>query len=71
MRAPWDAFPEKRSTNNYYFPNRMGGSLQSVLYGFAGLQMAYGSEQASGKLIASDGNVGFMPLRICRRVGLE
>jgi len=57
MRAPWDAFSEKRTTNNCYFLTGMAGSLQSVLYGFAGLQTAYGSEQASGKLIAKDGNV--------------
>lgn len=57
MRAPWDAFSEKRSTDNIYFLTGMAGSLQSVLYGFAGLHIVYGSEQASGKLIAKDGNV--------------
>jgi trehalose/maltose hydrolase-like predicted phosphorylase len=39
MRGPWDAMSEKRSTDNVYFLTGMAGSLQSVLYGFAGLRV--------------------------------
>ena len=41
-RGPWDAFSEKRTTNNVYFLTGMAGCVQAVLYGFAGLNVAEG-----------------------------
>ncbi len=55
MRAPWDAFSEKRTTNNVYFLTGMAGCLQSVLYGFAGLNAHVSGEGGAGKKIAGDG----------------
>jgi trehalose/maltose hydrolase-like predicted phosphorylase len=55
MRGPWDAFAEKRSSNRVYFCTGMGGCLQSVLYGFAGLQVAEPGQKAAGTKIAGDG----------------
>jgi trehalose/maltose hydrolase-like predicted phosphorylase len=54
MRAPWDAFSEKRTTNNVYFLTGMAGCVQSVLYGFAGLQAVSPWEQGTGQKIAGD-----------------
>ena len=54
MRGPWDAFAEKRTSNRVYFCTGMGGCLQSVLYGFAGLQVAEPGQKAAGTKIASD-----------------
>jgi trehalose/maltose hydrolase-like predicted phosphorylase len=58
MRGPWDAFSEKRTTNNVYFCTGMGGCLQTVLYGFAGLNLAGPGQTGQGKLIAQSGGVG-------------
>jgi trehalose/maltose hydrolase-like predicted phosphorylase len=52
MRGPWDAFAEKRSTNGVYFCTGMGGCLQTVLYGFAGLQLVEPGQTSQGTLIA-------------------
>ncbi len=54
MRGPWDAFAEKRTSNRVYFCTGMGGCLQSVLYGFAGLQLAEAGQTAAGTKIAGD-----------------
>ena len=54
-RGPWDAFAEKRTSNRVYFCTGMGGCLQSVLYGFAGLQVVEAGEKAIGTRIAGDG----------------
>jgi trehalose/maltose hydrolase-like predicted phosphorylase len=56
-RGPWDAFSEKRTSSRVYFCTGMGGCLQSVLYGFAGLQVAEAGEKAPGTKIASDGGI--------------
>jgi trehalose/maltose hydrolase-like predicted phosphorylase len=56
-RGPWDAFSEKRTSNRVYFCTGMGGCLQSVLYGFAGLQVAEAEQKVSGTTIASDGGI--------------
>ena len=55
MRGPWDAFAEKRTSNRVYFCTGMGGCLQSVLYGFAGLQVVEAGQKAAGTKIAGDG----------------
>ena len=57
MRAPWDAFSEKRTTDNVYFLTGMAGCLQSVLYGFAGLQAVSPWERGTGQKLLEDGNV--------------
>jgi len=54
MRGPWDAFAEKRTSNRVYFCTGMGGCLQSILYGFAGLQIAEPGGRTIGKKIAGD-----------------
>jgi len=54
-RGPWDAFAEKRTSNRVYFCTGMGGCLQSVLYGFAGLRVVEAGGRASGTKIAGDG----------------
>ncbi|MDQ2798938.1 MAG: hypothetical protein M3Y13_04765, partial [Armatimonadota bacterium] len=54
MRGPWDAFAEKRTSNRVYFCTGMGGCLQSVLYGFAGLQVVAAGEKGQGTKIAGD-----------------
>ena len=54
MRGPWDAFAEKRTSNRVYFCTGMGGCLQSVLYGFAGLQVVEAGQTAAGTKIAGD-----------------
>ncbi len=54
MRGPWDAFAEKRTSDRVYFCTGMGGCLQSVLYGFAGLQAVAGGEKGQGTKIAGD-----------------
>ncbi len=56
-RGPWDAFAEKRTSSRVYFCTGMGGCLQSVLYGFAGLQVAEAGQKAPGTTIATDGGV--------------
>lgn len=56
MRAPWDAFSEKRSTQNVYFLTGTAGCVQSVLYGFAGLEVHLAGEKAAGTKIAQVGN---------------
>ena len=53
-RGPWDAFAEKRTSNRVYFCTGMGGCLQSVLYGFAGLQAVEPGQKAAGTKIAGD-----------------
>jgi trehalose/maltose hydrolase-like predicted phosphorylase len=55
MRGPWDAFAEKRTSNRVYFCTGMGGCLQSVLYGFAGLQVVEAGQKVFGTKIAGDG----------------
>ena len=55
MRGPWDAFAEKRTSNRVYFCTGMGGCLQSVLYGFAGLQVVEPGQKGQGTKIAGDG----------------
>jgi trehalose/maltose hydrolase-like predicted phosphorylase len=55
MRAPWDAFAEKRTTQNVYFLTGMAGCVQSVLYGFAGLHVSLHGEHAVGTKLAGDG----------------
>jgi trehalose/maltose hydrolase-like predicted phosphorylase len=57
MRGPWDAFSEKRSTDNVYFCTGMGGCLQTVLYGFAGLNLSEPGIPGQGTKIASSGTV--------------
>ena len=52
MRGPWDAFAEKRTSNRVYFCTGMGGCLQSVLYGFAGLNFNYQGRRVAGDLYA-------------------
>ncbi len=54
-RGPWDAFAEKRTSNRVYFCTGMGGCLQSVLYGFAGLQVVEARQIGVGTKIAGDG----------------
>ncbi|HZO87442.1 MAG TPA: hypothetical protein VFB38_03820 [Chthonomonadaceae bacterium] len=54
MRAPWDAFSEKRTTQNVYFLTGMAGCVQSALYGFAGLRVSMPGEKVSGTRIAGD-----------------
>lgn len=54
MRGPWDAFAEKRTSNRVYFCTGMGGCLQSVLYGFAGLQVVEPGQTGQGTKIAGD-----------------
>jgi len=54
MRGPWDAFAEKRTSNRVYFCTGMGGCLQSVLYGFAGLQVAEAGQKGEGTKLAGD-----------------
>ncbi len=54
MRGPWDAFAEKRTSNRVYFCTGMGGCLQSVLYGFAGLQVVEAGQAAMGTKVAGD-----------------
>lgn len=55
-RGPWDAFSEKRTTDNVYFCTGMGGCLQVVLYGFAGLNIAGPGDKGLGKPIAQSGD---------------
>ena len=55
MRGPWDAFAEKRTSNRVYFCTGMGGCLQSVLYGFAGLQVVELGQKGPGTKLAGDG----------------
>lgn len=52
-RAPWDAFSEKRTTNNVYFLTGMAGCVQVVLYGFAGLNVA---ESGAGRGVRLSGD---------------
>lgn len=54
LRGPWAAFSEKRTANRVYFCTGMGGCLQSVLYGFAGLRAVPAGERAAGTKIAGD-----------------
>ena len=58
MRGPWDAFSEKRTTDNVYFCTGMGGCLQTVLYGFAGLNVAQPGVSGLGVAVAKSGGVG-------------
>ena len=53
-RGPWDAFAEKRTSNRVYFCTGMAGCLQSVLYGFAGLQVSEAGHAAEGTKLAGD-----------------
>ncbi len=52
IRGPWDAFAEKRTSNRVYFCTGMGGCLQSILYGFAGLNLNGLGTQITGELYA-------------------
>lgn len=54
MRGPWDAFAEKQTSNRVYFCTGMGGCLQSVLYGFAGLRVVEAGNKLNGTKIAGD-----------------
>ncbi len=54
MRGPWDAFSEKRTTNNVYFLTGMAGCVQAVLYGFAGLQVVEPGQRGQGTRVAGD-----------------
>jgi trehalose/maltose hydrolase-like predicted phosphorylase len=56
MRGPWDAFSEKRTKSDVYFTTGMGGNLQVVLYGFAGLNIASGDQKGKGVLAAKHGD---------------
>ncbi len=53
-RGPWDAFSEKRTTNNVYFLTGMGGCVQAVLYGFAGLAVVEHGQAGKGMRLAGD-----------------
>lgn len=55
LRGPWDAFAEKRTSNRVYFCTGMGGCLQGVLYGFAGLQVVEPGQAGKGTKLAGDG----------------
>ncbi len=55
MRGPWDAFSENAGGGMGYFCTGMGGCLQSVLYGFAGLQVVEPGRKGQGTRIAGDG----------------
>jgi trehalose/maltose hydrolase-like predicted phosphorylase len=56
MRAPWDAFSEKRSSDNVYFLTGMACSLESVFYGFGGLQVAGPGDTGHGTKLAQVGD---------------
>ncbi len=56
MRTGLAAFSEKRTANRVYFCTGMGGCLQTVIYGFGGLNVAWGDRQGKGTLVASDGD---------------
>ncbi len=56
LRGPWNAFSEKRTRDSIYFCTGMGGCLQTVLYGFAGLNVASGAAPGQGTLIARSGD---------------
>lgn len=56
MRSGLAAFSEKRTANREYFCTGMGGCLQSVLYGFGGLNVASGGAPGKGKLAARSGD---------------
>ena len=53
-RGPYDAFSEKRTTNNVYFLTGMAGCVQAVLYGFAGLNVASAGEAGRGTRLTGD-----------------
>ncbi|MDR3707932.1 MAG: hypothetical protein P4L33_06510 [Capsulimonadaceae bacterium] len=52
MRSGLAAFSEKRTANRVYFCTGMGGCLQPVLYGFCGLNVAWGQHKPHGALVA-------------------
>ena len=54
VHGPWDAFSENAGGGIGYFCTGMGGCLQSVLYGFAGLRVVEPNEKASGTKLAGD-----------------
>jgi trehalose/maltose hydrolase-like predicted phosphorylase len=54
MRGPWDAFSEQAGGGTGYFCTGMGGCLQSVLYGFAGLRVVTAGEKGLGTKVAGD-----------------
>jgi len=55
VRGPWDSFSETaKSVGSGYFCTGMGGCLQSVLMGFAGLQVVSGDDAGQGIKIATD-----------------
>ncbi len=56
LRNPWNAFAEKRTWDSVYFCTGMGGCLQTVLYGFAGLNVASGSSRGQGTLVSRSGD---------------
>ena len=55
MRGPWDAFSENAGGGTGYFCTGMGGCLQSILYGFAGLQVVEPGQAGKGTKLAGDG----------------
>lgn len=55
LRGPWDAFSEQPGGGMGYFCTGMGGCLQSVLFGFAGLRVVEAGEAGQGTKIAGDG----------------
>ncbi|HEY3328473.1 MAG TPA: glycosyl hydrolase family 65 protein [Capsulimonadaceae bacterium] len=57
MRSGLAAFSEKRTANRVYFCTGMGGSLQSVLYGFGGLNVSWRERAGKGTRIAADGDI--------------
>jgi trehalose/maltose hydrolase-like predicted phosphorylase len=52
MRTGLCMFSEKRTMNRVDFCTGMGGCVQSVLYGFGGLNVAWGDHKGKGILIA-------------------
>ncbi len=56
MRGPWDAFSEKRTMSDVYFTTGIGGTLQSVLYGFAGIDVQNADRVSLGRKIAQNGD---------------
>jgi len=57
MRGPWAAFSEKRTTDNVYFCTGMGGCLQTVIYGFGGLNVSDDLHSGVGTKLVDDGGV--------------
>jgi len=56
MRSGLCTFSETPTNKNVYLCTGMGGCLQTVIYGFAGLNVAWGDHIGKGHLIARSGN---------------